>query len=173
MTWLLIPLFGIFHRLRGSDLAKAWFGFGLGLARVFCWATPCAVLCWLILGYGLWESLGILLGLFIGSVYGQPGHINMGRRYDGTIDLTEWREDFSAAALRGLHWTAYPALALVYTRPTAAIMIALSGLLTPVAYELGWRTRWSPHSELNEGAEWGEVYLGCFIGAALILGSVL
>ncbi len=167
-----ILAFGLLHRLRGSYLAERWFGMGLTMARLCLWSTGGALLCWLI-GYTWYEALGIFAGLYVGSTFGQPGHLNMGRTRESgetEIDWSEWSSDVSAALLRGLHWSFYPGIVLLFTRdPTSALVVMLAGLLTPLAYELGWRTP-SLCAELRRGPEWGEVYLGCVIGAAFAAG---
>ncbi len=176
MIWLFVPVTGLLHRLRGSYLAEKWFGFGLGLARLLIWSFPLSLLAWW-LGYGGLVSLCLLATFFLGSVYGQPGHLNMGRIHglDGRLEIerTEWEADASAALMRGCCWVSYSAMVLACAgHSVAACVLFVAGHLCPVAYELGWRTPTAMH-EFERGAPWGEFYFGAVIGAALLLGAYL
>ena len=149
---------GFFFWLRGSAVFEQLTGRGKTTADAV-WAFALTLLA---LAFGLWGW--ILLALFVGLwLGGRPPWwrtLTLGRNpNDSHLSvLDQW----FLHAMRGILWTLPAGLALAAFGNWWGLAFALSGILAPIFWELGWRTYPARATEI------GEATFGAWIGFALI-----
>lgn len=159
---ILAALGAALFRLRGSEMFAKVTGRGkttadavyaVGLALPFTSSMP-------------WFGVPALAAaLWVGGRLGWWKSLSLGRNpADGDV-----RGQFIRHTFRGVLWTAPAAVAAVTIgSPPMALLVA--GALCAAAYEAGYRLsdRGGVFGRLG-GTEWGELFFGALIGAALAL----
>ena len=113
----------------------------------------------------LW--LALIPAFYFGEMVGYSAHWNMGRGNKYT-----WLQDFVYMTLRGLWFTFLPGAVVAFQSWHYGVLLAVSGLVMGVAYELGWRCP-QLGQEFNTGPEVAEFIFGILMGLIVSIGVLL
>jgi len=173
MIMILFLILGVVTSALLNRVRGGWTGnlpFGATVAR-FVWAFGCAAVInaqAAHVGIWGWWMLAIPVLLWLGTVMGWQGSLDLGRNEDS------WFRDFAVMTARGLLWTAPTAAAVFWFWGIwAALPLIVAGLLCAALYELAWYAPKSWSLPFARGPEMGEVLFGAAVGFGLTLAPTL